>query len=70
MNLKEMVDQLIKKIVLQLRKLRNLITARQSRLKEKEAPQNMMTSIEKYKNFIAEIYKIHSEVLKDKPELF
>lgn len=29
-----------------------------------------MTSIDKYKNFIGEIYKIHSEVLKDNPELF
>ena len=29
----------------------------------------MNTSIEKYKNFIAEIYKIHSDFLKDKPEL-
>lgn len=29
-----------------------------------------MTSIEKYKSFIAEIYKIHSEVLKEKPELY
>ena len=58
-----MVDQLIKKIVLQLRKLRNLITARQSRLKEKDVPKNMNTSIEKYKNFIAEIYKIHSDFL-------
>jgi hypothetical protein len=37
-NLKEMVDKLIKKVVLQLRKFRNLITARKSRLKDKDAP--------------------------------
>ena len=34
-----------------------------------ETPQKMITSIEKYKSLINEIYKIHSEVLKDKPEL-
>ena len=30
----------------------------------------MMNSIEEYKSLISEIYKIHSEVLQDKPELF
>ncbi len=35
----------------------------------KEAPSNCITSIEKYKRLIEEIYKIHLEVLKDKPEI-